>query len=105
MLEKAGFVVCGEAGDGVQGIEQAKKLKPDLIVMDLSMPRLNGAEAALVLKGLMPSVPIVVLTMYEQSIGRRLTSMVGVRAVISKADGLDKLVACVEFLLPIKRPA
>lgn len=103
MLEKAGFVVCGEAGDGVQGIEQAKKLLPDLIVMDLSMPRMNGVEAALVLKGVMPSVPIVVLTLYEQ--GKSLTSMVGVRAVISKADGLDKLVACVEFLLPVKRPA
>src|SRR6267378_7906120 len=48
-LEHAGFEVCGEAADGVEGIEQAKKLKPDLIVLDLAMPRMNGAEAASVL--------------------------------------------------------
>ena len=48
-LEHAGFKVCGEAADGVEGIEQAKKLKPDLIVLDLAMPRMNGAETASVL--------------------------------------------------------
>src|SRR5258706_9940851 len=63
-LEPAGFEVCGEAADGVQAIEQAKKLKPDLIVLDLAMPRMNGAEAASVLSTTMPSVPIVLLTLY-----------------------------------------
>jgi CheY-like chemotaxis protein len=49
-LEHAGFEVCGEAADGVEAIEQAKKLKPDLIVLDLAMPRMNGVEAASILK-------------------------------------------------------
>src|SRR5712671_3639014 len=57
-LEHAGFEVCGEAADGVEAIEQAKKLKPDLIVLDLAMPRMNGAEAASVLSTTMPEVPI-----------------------------------------------
>src|SRR6267378_1326406 len=48
-LEHAGFEVCGEAADGVEAIEHAKKLKPDLIVLDLVMPRMNGAEAASIL--------------------------------------------------------
>lgn len=99
VLEKAGFHICGEAADGVDGIEQAKRLKPDLIVMDLVMPRMNGVEATSVLKGVMASVPIVALTMYEQNMGATLAHAVGVRAIISKADGLDKLVACVECLL------
>src|SRR5260370_18898205 len=64
-LENAGFEVCGEAADGVEGIEQAKKLKPDLVVLDLAMPRMNGVEAALILSQTMPTLPVIILTMYE----------------------------------------
>src|SRR5258708_17530383 len=65
-LENTGFEVCGEAADGVEGIEQAKKLKPDLIVLDLAMPRMNGVEAASVLNQTMPRVPIVLLTLLSK---------------------------------------
>src|SRR3977135_3666114 len=68
-LEKEGFEVCGEAADGVDAIEQAKKLKPDLIVLDLAMPRMNGAEAASILTQAMPMVPIVLLTLYMNVLG------------------------------------
>ncbi len=71
-LEHAGFEVCGEAADGVEAIEQAKKLKPDLIVLDLVMPRMNGAEAASVLSQTMPDVPIVLLTLYQNVLGSAL---------------------------------
>jgi CheY-like chemotaxis protein len=64
-LEHAGFEVCGEGADGVEAIEQAKKLRPDLIVLDLAMPRMNGAEAASILSTTMPDVPIVLLITYS----------------------------------------
>jgi DNA-binding NarL/FixJ family response regulator len=98
-LEHAGFEVCGEAADGVEGIEQAKKLKPDLIVLDLAMPRMNGAEAASVLSTTMPDVPIVLLTLYQNALGPSLASALGVKAILDKTDGMDKLVKCVHFLL------
>lgn len=98
-LEHAGFEVCGEAADGVEAIEQAKKLKPDLIVLDLVMPRMNGAEAASILSETMPDVPIVLLTLYQNILGSALAAAVGVKAVLDKTDGLDKLVACVRSLL------
>jgi len=98
-LEHAGFEVCGEAADGVEAIEQAKKLKPDLIVLDLAMPRMNGAEAASVLSTTMPEIPVVLLTLYRNAIGTALASAVGVKAILDKTDGLDKLVACVRSLL------
>jgi DNA-binding NarL/FixJ family response regulator len=101
-LEKAGFEVCGEAADGVEGIEQAKKLNPDLIVLDFAMPRMNGVEAASVLNQTMPEVPIVLLTLYQNMLGPSLASTIGVKAVLDKTDGMDKLVACVHSLL---RPA
>jgi DNA-binding NarL/FixJ family response regulator len=101
-LENAGFEVCGEAADGVEGIEQAKKLKPDLVVLDLAMPRMNGVEAALILSQTMPTLPVIILTMYENMVGPSLASAIGVKAVIDKTEGLDKLVACVHSLLKIE---
>src|SRR5712671_2722025 len=101
-LENAGFEVCGEAADGVEAIEQAKMLKPDLIVLDLVMPRMNGAEAASILSQTMPEVPIVLLTLYQDILGSALAAAVGVKAVLDKTDGLDTLIACVRSLL---RPA
>jgi DNA-binding NarL/FixJ family response regulator len=98
-LEKEGFEVCGEASDGVEAIEQAKKLKPDLIVLDLAMPRMNGAEAASILSKTMPDVPIVLLTLYQNVLGSALASAVGVKAIIDKTDGMGKLVECVHSLL------
>jgi len=101
-LEHAGFAVCGEAADGIEGIEQAKKLKPDLIVLDLAMPRMDGMEAALILSKTMPDVPIVLLTLYQNVLGPSLASELGVKAVIDKTDGMDKLVKCVHSLLKIE---
>jgi CheY-like chemotaxis protein len=87
-LEHAGFEVCGEAADGVEAIEQAKKLKPDLIVLDLAMPRMNGAEAASILSQTMPEVPIVLLTLYQNLLGSALASAVGIKAVLTKQRAL-----------------
>jgi DNA-binding NarL/FixJ family response regulator len=98
-LEKEGFEVCGEAADGVEAIEQAKKLKPDLIVLDLSMPRMNGAEAASILAQTMPDTPIILLTLYQNLLGPALATAVGVKAIIDKTDGMDKLVSCVRSVL------
>jgi DNA-binding NarL/FixJ family response regulator len=98
-LEHAGLEVCGEAADGVEAIEQAKKLKPDLIVLDLAMPRMNGAEAACILSKIMPDVPIVLLTLYQNVLGDALASAVGVKAIIDKTEGMGKLVSCICSLL------
>jgi DNA-binding NarL/FixJ family response regulator len=103
-LEKDGFEVCGEAADGVEAIEQAKKLKPDLIVLDLAMPRMNGAEAASILSTTMPDVPIILLTLYQNVLGPALASTLGVKAIIDKTDGMDKLIQCVHSLLQPAHP-
>lgn len=98
-LEKRGLVVCGEAADGVDAIEKAKALRPDLIILDLAMPRMNGMEAASILSRIMPGVPIILLTIYGDFMGASLAAASGIKAVISKTDGLDKLAACAFSLL------
>jgi len=57
--------VVGEASDGVEAVELAKKLKPEIIIMDVSMPRLNGIEATKQIKAIFPNIAILVLTGYD----------------------------------------
>ena len=98
-LEKKGFQVCGEGADGVEAVEKAKDLKPDLIVLDLAIPRMDGFETASVLNQTLPEVPIVLLTMYDKSAVSTPAFAVGIAAIVSKSDGLATLVQCVESLL------
>jgi DNA-binding NarL/FixJ family response regulator len=90
--------VCGEASNGFEAVEQARKLQPDLILLDLAMPEMNGAEAASVLKKMMPKVRIIVFTMFSENIGRSLTSAIGVDMVLSKPDGMMALMEAIQTL-------
>ncbi len=65
LLERAGFEVCGEARDGGEAVELARELEPDLAIMDVKMPRLDGIDAARQILGERP-IPIVMLTAYGQ---------------------------------------
>ena len=96
-----GFFVCGEAVDGADAIEKATKLKPDFILLDLSMPRMNGMEAASILKRLMPQVPIVAFSMYAELLGESPPPTVGIDAVIDKLAGIRKVVECARNLLGV----
>jgi DNA-binding NarL/FixJ family response regulator len=96
---KKGFDVCGEAVDGVDAIEKAKELKPDLIILDLAMPRMNGAAAASVLKRTMPNVPIILFTMYDEVMGKALAAAVHVDLILAKPNGLHDMVAHLQELL------
>jgi DNA-binding NarL/FixJ family response regulator len=60
------FEVCGEATDGVDAIEKIKELKPDLILLDLVMPKMNGAEVASIIKRTMPTVPIILFSVHGE---------------------------------------
>lgn len=60
-----GMEIVGEAGDGEEAVQLAERLKPDIILMDISMPKLNGIEATQRIKGLHPSISVLVLTAYD----------------------------------------
>jgi two-component system, OmpR family, KDP operon response regulator KdpE len=88
-----------EAEDGQQAIAAAAAYKPDLILLDLAMPNVNGAEAAVVLKREMPEIPIILLTVYADDIGPSLATAVGVDMVLSKPEGLNLLLEMVRPIL------
>jgi DNA-binding NarL/FixJ family response regulator len=88
---RSGIKVCGEAADGLEGVEKGLELGPDLIILDFSMPRLNGLQAALMLHEIVPHTPIILFTMYKDAILSRLAHNSGVTSVISKTDQLTIL--------------
>lgn len=100
VMERAGFAVCGEAVDGVDAVDKASELKPDLIVLDLRLPRLNGIETAYILRGRLPQTPIVLFTMYD--VAPSVVTAAGISSVVHKSDGIAKLAACVQTLLAPK---
>ena len=88
------FEVVGEAADGVEAIEAVKKTRPDVVLMDISMPRLGGLEATVEIKKLYPSVKVLVLTQYEDSVYIRRFFKAGVSGyLLKKAVGEDLLTA------------
>jgi DNA-binding NarL/FixJ family response regulator len=88
---RPGIKVCGEAVDGLEGVEKGLELRPDLIVLDFSMPRLNGLQVALMLHEIVPLTPIIMFTFYKDAILSRLAHNSGVTSVVSKADQLTVL--------------
>jgi two-component system nitrate/nitrite response regulator NarL len=93
------FRVCGEASDGVEAIKKARELRPDLVIMDLAMPLMNGVEAAMVLRNAMPETPIVLFTLYAEQLRGAISPGFGVRLIVSKTDGLAPLIESLERLL------
>ena len=99
-LTQQDFDVCGEAFDGEDVIEKAWELKPDLILLDVAMPRTNGIVVASVLKDILPKVRIVLFTMYSEAVHRTFAHEgLAVDGVIDKGEGMGKLAECVHGLL------
>jgi DNA-binding NarL/FixJ family response regulator len=90
-FKSAGFEVCGEAEDGAKGVEQAQKLRPDLIILDLSMPVMDGLQAGQVLRRTMPGVPIIIFTLYATNQLKEEASALGM-SVVSKQSETDDLI-------------
>jgi two-component system nitrate/nitrite response regulator NarL len=93
------FEVCGEAADGAQAIEKAKKLKPDVVVLNVSMPILNGFEAAREIKATLPGSAIVILSSHADESFIREAKEIGVRAYVAKTKAGEALVNAVEAAL------
>jgi two-component system, chemotaxis family, protein-glutamate methylesterase/glutaminase len=85
----ATFKVCGEAGNGPEAIKKAELLTPDLVLLDFLMPGMNGIDVANVLKQLLPKTKIAIFSNYTHDFGARLSSAVGIDAVIAKGSLAD----------------
>jgi two-component system, NarL family, response regulator LiaR len=92
LTSEADFEVCGEAENGREAIEKALELRPDVIVMDLSMPMMNGIDAALALKELMSTVPLIIFSEYCDAFSENEARSAGISAVVSKSENVSVLI-------------
>ncbi len=91
--------VCCEGANGREGIDKALLLCPDLILLDLCMPVMNGFQAARELQLAMPKVPILLFTTFNDLQIEREARASGISAVKSKAENVDSLCRCIQELL------
>jgi CheY-like chemotaxis protein len=92
-LEVSGFEVCGEAGDGIDALDKLSRLRPDLIILDMSMPRMNGVDAARQLKHMCPNVPVILYTAFADVFRRKQALPEGVSEIVAKGENLlDRVV-------------
>jgi CheY-like chemotaxis protein len=81
-----GLELCEQAVNGQDAINKAKVCQPDLIILDFSMPVMNGLEAAGILRTIMPAVPIILFTVHSYDLVSRAADQAGVDAVVSKSE-------------------
>src|ERR1700745_1253834 len=95
LSDQAGGDLCGEAIDGQEALDKARELKPDLIIMDVSMPRLNGLEATRQVRSMLPSCEVLVLTQHENSEMARQGRQAGARGYVVKSSISRDLISAV----------
>jgi len=93
-----GWTVVGEASNGQEAIEKAHELKPDIVVLDIGMPRLSGLEAARRIGKLLPYIKILILSMHDSEDIARAVLEAGARGYITKSDAARDLVSAIEAL-------
>jgi CheY-like chemotaxis protein len=93
----SGWEVCGEAVNGREAIEKASELNPDVIVLDLAMPIMNGLQAVPVLRRILPAVPIILVTLYANKFLEQEAFSAGVTVVVSKDGTVGTLVMAETF--------
>lgn len=98
LLEKhPDWTVCAEAVDGADAVAKAQECSPDIMVLDFFMPGMTGVEAADVLRHLLPSVPILIVTLYITAQLIAQAKSVGIKGAVSKSD-IHQIVFGVEAL-------
>jgi DNA-binding NarL/FixJ family response regulator len=96
---REGWEICGEASDGREAVEKAKQLKPDVVILDVGMPNLNGLAATRQLSQMDPACKIIVLTITDSDQVIREALDAGARGFVLKSDAARDLVSAVDALL------
>lgn len=91
--------ICGEAANGKEAVEKAVNLNPDLILMDISMPVMNGIEATKQIRKLRPHAKIVMLTMHDSPQIAAQTKQAGADACLVKSGGVEELLHSVSAIM------
>ena len=98
MLESRGIEVCGEATNGQEALIKALQLKPDLVILDITMPVLDGFSAAREITKRLPGVGILLLSMHESASMVNVAKSSGARGYVAKSEGIAPILKAVDAI-------
>lgn len=100
-LESAGLNVIGEAGDGVEAVRLAQVLRPDVVLMDLHLPHMNGVEAARQIRQQFPDIHLIALTAYNEKAYQRAMADIGADAFVLKTAEFSDLLTVIQGVIAV----
>jgi DNA-binding NarL/FixJ family response regulator len=105
LLDPSECTVCGEASDGMEAIEKARSIRPDLIIMDVSMPRMDGVEATRVIRTEIPGTEVIIISQNDPTVVARQAAEVRAFGAVSKSELAEALLPMIHMMMERKQPA
>lgn len=106
-LEEAGFVVIGEAGNGVEALQLIRELHPEVVLLDIHLPEMNGIETARQIRQQWVDIRIIVLTAYNETVYQRALKAIGIHDFVLKTAEFSELLERIKNVMrmPLNAPA
>src|SRR3954466_8658398 len=98
LLSSSEWIICGEARDGLEAVEKARSIRPDLVIMDISMPRMDGVAATRIIRREIPKMAVIIISQNDPKLVAQQAAEVDARGWLAKSDlGRALLPAIQEF--------
>jgi len=93
------FTICGEAGDAAEGMTTIRQLKPELVIVDLSLPGANGIELVKNIRAEFPKLPVLILSMHDESLYALRALRAGAQGYVMKQEALENVITAIREVL------
>lgn len=101
LLATGHLEVCGEAENGLQAMDKVMELKPDVVILDITMPVMDGLKATMEIRRIAPGTKIVLFTIHDSSEAKTAAQMVGADALVFKGTAARDLLPVLQYLTQV----